>query len=71
MKCYTSKIYKGKYFDAVVTSYYGTSNCPSNFYEVCYRPHTDEENSTAWRSINWVYTSKPSALKRAREIAKG
>ena len=71
MKVYHSKVYVGKNFDAVVHSYYGSNSFPSQLYEVLYRPHTDDPNDPCpyWRSVDWVYSSKSSALKRAREIA--
>lgn len=68
MKCYRSKVYVGKNYDAIVTSYYGSNSWPSDFYEVGYRVHTNEDINL-WRSVNYIYKSKSSALKRAREIA--
>lgn len=70
MKPYTSKVYVGKNYDAVVTSYYGSSSFPSDFYEVLYRVHKEDTSDPYWsNSTNWVYTSKSAALKRAREIS--
>lgn len=68
MKCYESKVYVGKNYDAIVTSYYGSNSWPSEFYEVAYRVHTDDD-TILWESIDYIYTSKSSALKRAREIS--
>ena len=69
MKCYESKVYVGKNYDAIVTSYYGSNSWPSEFYEVAYRVHTDDPNAFWQCRVDWVYSSKSSALKRAREIA--
>lgn len=70
MKCYRSKVYVGKNYDAIVTSYYGSNSWPSNFYEVCYRVHTDDIDDPEWQYyVDYIYASKSSALKRAREIA--
>ncbi len=70
MKVYHSKVYVGKNFDAVVHSYYGSNSFPSQLYEVLYRPHTDDLKNPYWsHRVDWVYSSKSSALKRAREIA--
>ena len=68
MECYTSKIYEGKNYDAVVTSYYGANSFPTDFFQVLYRPHGLDNN--LWHSVGTVYTVKESALKRARAISK-
>ena len=71
MKSYRSKVYSGKNFDAIVTSYYGPNSYPSDFYEVCYRVHADDPNNPFWQyRIDCVYQSKSAALRRAREIAR-
>ena len=70
MKSYTSKIYVGKNYDAVVTSYYGSNSWPSESYQVLYRVHTDGPDNSYWsHRVDWVYESKASALKRARQIS--
>jgi len=69
MKSYSSKVYVGKNYDAVVKSYFGSNSFPSEFYEVLYRVHTDDDVTT-WRVWNsCTYKSRSAALKRAREIA--
>ena len=68
MKSYSSKVYVGKNYDAIVISHYGSNSWSSEFYEVAYRVHTDDDINL-WRSANYIYKSKSSALKRAREIA--
>lgn len=70
MKSYSSKVYIGKNFDAVVKSYFGSNSFPSELYEVLYRVHTDDINDPFWsHRVEWVYASKSSAMKRAKQIS--
>lgn len=70
MKSYSSKVYVGRNYDAVVKSYFGSNSFPSEFYEVLYRVHTDDIEDPLWSNrVNWMYASKSSAMKRAKEIS--
>ena len=68
MKCYTSKVYEGENYDAIVSSYYGSGSFPTRFYQVLYKPHGDD--SYVWRDNGVIYTSKASALRRAKAISE-
>ncbi len=71
MKSYQSKVYIGRNFDAIATSYYGANSFPTDFFEVVYRVHTDDIENHYWQyRVDCIYTSKSAALKRAREIAR-
>lgn len=69
MKSYSSKVYVGRNYDAVVKPYFGSNSFPSEFYEVLYRVHTDDAEAYWSHRVNWTYMSRSAALKRAREIA--
>ena len=63
-----SKVYKGKYWETTVTEYYGHHSFPlPNLYEVIYRP---VNSSAPWRRVDYIYLSRESAMRRARNEAE-